>query len=353
MNNLEAIFQKLNLEQTGVVEGEKNNNDIPNNEVDSPNVSEESHDLDAILNCTSEDLDAILNCTSADDNEGLMSLFNENEDIGQILARAKTNVLDRLMTNSEDDSLEDYKHKINALMGEDNEKALVVCERGLKKFPDSLELLSYKLHVLGKMGDLTRAAEVLNVLEKAPKDKYTFEVFSNVNDYLLLDAKHNKARVIRNIKACKKQLPSEERVCILEADLCSKLDDHKGEIKALYKGIKHYKNAMACALNLQKHLVDDCEFEKGLKIGQYIAICKTRLTVVTDVISIDLAELQNCLCLQGILCKRIYRGKTVDKEEIRKVLNRYTKLKEEYPKMGKLFSDEIKNQEKTLKLMLE
>lgn len=130
-----------------------------------------------------------------------------------------------------------------------------VLEKGLDKFPNSVDLLADYIEYGIRCEKIKECKKYYKHLNSIPKDMWTWRAFDFSIDYLLFILESNPQKLdhreIRNlIDTYKTNFNYDEKSYIAEANYYSKINNHKKEIETLKDAINKIKVCPRCSLKL-------------------------------------------------------------------------------------------------------
>ncbi len=161
------------------------------------------------------------------------------------------------------------------LFGEgEHSKSKIVCEKGLRFYPESVTLLSYLCLIKGVLHENEEAADLYKKLKAIPFKQHELKSHMNMASYLILNADRNYHKIKVMMRNLKKWYPNEPEVYSLESQFYKQQKKMKKSEKALRTAVKECANADSCALLLQKRLLSQGKYKEVIKLSRYISQCQ-------------------------------------------------------------------------------
>lgn len=226
-------------------------------------------------------------------------------------------------------------------------RAVQVCKRGLKFFPNDIDLLADTIKYSCETGDLKTAKEFYERLITLPRTSWNWRAYTFCFDYLVLDPINNEENCRTLIKDYKVFIPYEEKAYMSESELEAALGNQNRSMMVLVEAIDKLPNAPQCALRLADMQLDRGLFDAVLKTCNY---CLSASCEVQPSINIPYLLLVRALAKDALLHKRFANEEHVDQEEIDVLLKEYAALREDFPEMAR-HSRVIHIREKCLKVL--
>lgn len=215
-----------------------------------------------------------------------------------------------------------------------NNRAMMICKDGLKKFPLDIDLLACVIKYSSDSGDLQTATDYYSTLkENIPFQRWNWRAYTFSLDFLMKKdpiANEDECRML--INNYKKYLPYEEKACMAESELEEALGNMERSKEVLMEAICSHSNASQCALRLADMQMDQGLFDEVEKTSNYGIVASTRPQAS---ISIPYVYYLRTLIKDHNLHKREYFGEAISKTEVEALMLEYEQLIEKFPELKK------------------
>ncbi len=243
------------------------------------------------------------------------------------------------MLDSDELTAEGFHNKaMNHAKRGEKKAAFMVCEEGLRRFPNSIDLVADAIKFASDIGEDKAADKYHKLLvERFPKNQWKWRQFTYLIDYLIeKSGDDNEIKSI--ISDYHTFMPTEEKAGVAESEYYEKIGNHSKAKEALEKYIEKSFHAPQCAAKLITIYMEEGEFEKAKKISQYYEIASNEIQPSANY-SIHLYE--NALIENALLRKKEYLGEEVTVDEYIVIKNMFEQLLK-VPQIVMLFSSDIK-----------
>lgn len=219
-------------------------------------------------------------------------------------------------------------------------KAIEMCQKGLDKFPEEIDLLSNILKYSSDMGDDETAEKYLNqLITNIPRKVWNWRTYTFTLDYLLKNPCINEAKCREIIGDYKKAFPAEEKSYVAESLLEEKLGNHTKSKEILENAVKERFNAPQCALKLLDLQMEQGEYEEALVTSNYFAIASCETQPSTNQ---NYQLYARCLIEDALLHKKAFNGENIYLYEIQRIHSLYNRVMK-IPEIALNFGANIKN----------
>lgn len=204
-------------------------------------------------------------------------------------------------------------------------EAAAVCEAGLKKYPNNVDLIADLISYHSKAGNLQEAHRYLDLqMRNIPRSSWNWRSYSFSIDALLAEDVHANEALLRELLAdYQSSLPHVERAYLAEHDFEQALGNDANAINALEKAIRIHPAAESCCLRLADYLIERGEFKKSREIAMrgIAASAQSQPAIRTSYCALLI-----CLCDDALLWLDHAAGKPVAAADVQRIKDEYAAL---------------------------
>ena len=239
--------------------------------------------------------------------------------------------------DDEDDELsgmdsDDFHNKaVDLARSSRYDEAVRMCQAGLKRFPEEIDLLADTVKYASKAGDMDTAEAHFQKMLAIPRQRWNWRAYTFGFDYLVLHPLQNEALCRELIADYKRYIPYEEKSHMSESELEEALGNGERSMEVLLHVVDEHPTAPQCALRLA-----DMQMDRGM-FGEVIKTCNYGLSASCEVqpsINIPYLILLRTLCKDALLFKRMHQGMHVTADEIDMLVKEYEFIRAEFPELS-------------------
>lgn len=267
-------------------------------------------------------------------------VIQDDEDSLDSLLKLISHMKDTVPESDDDEDVDDsgldaddYHNKaVNYARRDRNHEAAEICIRGLKKFPNNVDLLADTVKYSSESGDMVTAATYYSMLkERVPVLQWNWRAFTFSFDYLLKnDPVANESECRSIVSNYKKYLPFEERASVAESELEEALGNTESSMEVLKKAIRTHTNASQCALRLADMQKDRGLYEDVLMTTNYGIAASAE---PQPSINIPYLYFLRTLAKDHLLHRKECSGEPITNEELKALMEEYDLLISEFPEL--------------------